>query len=352
MTEGAAHLAIGDVLKLLQFDFPDVTISKIRFLESQGLVNPERTPSGYRRFYEDDIRRLQWVLRQQKERFLPLKVIKERLDAGEDLADQMQPTLFGDPEPPPAPVGDARPLEASAATASDAAPTTGKDSPEPGSAATEASPSASAPDTAAAEERRSSASPGAAVTNGAPSRHPAAVGTSAAGGDADSDPAADVPKAGAWLAALQEGPRRAVPQHPPAVSTLVPEGPSATFTIGEVATEAGLDEDTVHTLVDFGLIRPRVIGGQTCYDSAAIEVARAAGVFIGKGIEARHLRAYKLAAEREVTLFEQLTLPLLRQRNPASRQQALDELASLVEQGAALRSALLRQALGAHVGQP
>lgn len=351
MTEGAAHLAIGDVLKLLQFDFPDVTISKIRFLESQGLVNPERTPSGYRRFYEDDIRRLQWVLRQQKERFLPLKVIKERLDAGEDLADQMQPTLFGDPEPPPAPVGDARALDAAATTAAAPAPTEGKDSPEPASVAAEATPGATSADTAAAEERRAPA-PRAAATNGAPSRHPAAVGASATGGDADSGPAADVPKAGAWLAALQEGPRRAAPQPPPATSTLVPEDPSATFTIGEVAAGAGLDEDTVHTLVDFGLIRPRVIGGQTCYDSAAIEVARAAGVFIGKGIEARHLRAYKLAAEREVTLFEQLTLPLLRQRNPASRQQALDELASLVEQGAALRGALLRQALGAHVGQP
>jgi DNA-binding transcriptional MerR regulator len=75
-----AHLSIGEVLAELRDEFPDITISKIRFLESQGLVNPERTPSGYRKFYDHDLARLRWILHQQKEHFLPLKVIKERLD--------------------------------------------------------------------------------------------------------------------------------------------------------------------------------------------------------------------------------------------------------------------------------
>ena len=79
------YLSIGDVLALLRQEFPDVTISKIRFLESQGLVNPERTPSGYRKFYEHDVERLRWVLRQQREHFLPLKVIKGRLE--QEVAD-------------------------------------------------------------------------------------------------------------------------------------------------------------------------------------------------------------------------------------------------------------------------
>src|SRR5438128_7274647 len=74
-------LSIGEVLTLLKDEFPDVTISKIRFLESQGLLDPERTPSGYRKFYDDDIARLRWILTQQKENFLPLKVIKGRLGA-------------------------------------------------------------------------------------------------------------------------------------------------------------------------------------------------------------------------------------------------------------------------------
>ena len=73
------YLSIGEVLSLLQEEFPNVTISKIRFLESQGLLDPERTPSGYRKFYEPDVERLRWILRQQQENFLPLKVIKGRL---------------------------------------------------------------------------------------------------------------------------------------------------------------------------------------------------------------------------------------------------------------------------------
>src|SRR5204863_2883579 len=75
-----AHASIGDVLNQLRDEFPDITISKIRFLESQGLVDPERTPSGYRKFYPADVERLRFILRQQREHFLPLKVIKERLD--------------------------------------------------------------------------------------------------------------------------------------------------------------------------------------------------------------------------------------------------------------------------------
>jgi DNA-binding transcriptional MerR regulator len=74
------YLSIGDVLSLLRQEFPDITISKIRFLESQGLVNPQRSASGYRKFYEHDVERLRWVLRQQREHFLPLKVIRDRVE--------------------------------------------------------------------------------------------------------------------------------------------------------------------------------------------------------------------------------------------------------------------------------
>ena len=93
---GRTYLSIGDVLTLLRQEFPDVTISKIRFLESQGLVNPERTPSGYRKFYEQDVERLRWVLRQQRENFLPLKVIKGRLEqeGGVDAVDDLDDPDF------------------------------------------------------------------------------------------------------------------------------------------------------------------------------------------------------------------------------------------------------------------
>ena len=79
----AAYLSIGEVLGLLLEEFPDVTISKIRFLESQGLIEPERTPSGYRKFYDDDVELLRVILREQRENFLPLRVIKDRIDSGE-----------------------------------------------------------------------------------------------------------------------------------------------------------------------------------------------------------------------------------------------------------------------------
>jgi DNA-binding transcriptional MerR regulator len=77
------HLSIGEVLEQLRDEFPDVTISKIRFLESQGLIDPERTPSGYRKFSDDDLDRLRWILLQQRDHFLPLRVIKDRLDSHE-----------------------------------------------------------------------------------------------------------------------------------------------------------------------------------------------------------------------------------------------------------------------------
>jgi DNA-binding transcriptional MerR regulator len=80
------YQSIGEVLVAVKTEFPDITISKIRFLESEGLIEPERTPSGYRKFYDDDVERLKSILRMQRDEYLPLKVIKERLlkrDAGE-----------------------------------------------------------------------------------------------------------------------------------------------------------------------------------------------------------------------------------------------------------------------------
>src|SRR5690242_6058327 len=80
-TPALAGMSIGAVLDLLRPDFPDVTISKIRFLEAEGLVTPERTPSGYRRFTAYDCARLRFILTAQRDQYLPLKVIKAQLDS-------------------------------------------------------------------------------------------------------------------------------------------------------------------------------------------------------------------------------------------------------------------------------
>jgi DNA-binding transcriptional MerR regulator len=98
-------------MEQLREDFPDVSVSKIRFLESQGLINPGRTPSGYRQFSEDDLNLLRWILRQQREHYLPLKVIRRRLRDG--LGPEAE---SHEPEPPPAAEGEAAgPLEPEAA---------------------------------------------------------------------------------------------------------------------------------------------------------------------------------------------------------------------------------------------
>ncbi len=76
-----AHLSIGEVLSQLRPEFPDVTISKIRFLEAEGLIEPDRTASGYRKFSRDDVARLRYVLAAQRDQYLPLRVIREHLDA-------------------------------------------------------------------------------------------------------------------------------------------------------------------------------------------------------------------------------------------------------------------------------
>jgi DNA-binding transcriptional MerR regulator len=322
-TEPAGHLAIGEVLTLLREDFPDVTISKIRFLESQGLIQPERTPSGYRKFFDSDIERLRWVLRQQKERFLPLKVIKERLDSGEALSDPdaspAQASLFGGESAgsvPDAPVGDHGSTSAQSAV------------PERAEAAV-AEPSPAPPRT----------DPAAWLT----ALQEAAV------------PDVPVAQGATPEAATPEAPRRRPPSRPvdrPLDLDLEVEADSGRSTGAELAEAANLTEDQLAELVDFGIVRAAVIGGEKTYDDAALGAARAAAVFMARGIEPRHLRAYKLAAEREVGLFEQLILPLLRQRNPAARAQAAEMLAELGSAGAELRRALLRQALRASLQGP
>lgn len=95
-------MSIGAVLELLRPDFPDVTISKIRFLEAEGLVAPERSPSGYRRFTAFDCARLRFILTAQRDQYLPLKVIKAHLDA------QPDGELPGHPAPKLVAVGNGR----------------------------------------------------------------------------------------------------------------------------------------------------------------------------------------------------------------------------------------------------
>jgi len=236
-----SYMSIGEVLNLLKDEFPDVTISKIRFLESQGLLDPERTPSGYRKFYDNDVARLRWILRQQREHFLPLKVIKGR--------------LIGESE-----------------------------------------------------------------TEGGGEDQAGGSGASGVGGVA------------AMTAAAEPEP-------------LSPPRSGTSLTLQELAASCGLETGDVKDLERFGLIASRTVGGTAYYDDDALAAAHVAAGFMKFGVEARHLRMYKTAAEREAGFFEQVVMPMLKQRNPEARRQASETLAELARLGQQLRSAMLRNAL-------
>ncbi|MFF4873539.1 transcriptional regulator FtsR [Streptomyces sp. NPDC003444] len=223
-------VSIGTVLNQLRDEFPEVTISKIRFLEAEGLVEPRRTASGYRKFSPQDVERLARILRMQRDHYLPLKVIREHLDA----------LARGEEIPLPAP-----------------------------------------------GRRRD----------------------------------------------LLEGPWEQEAE-PPAPARL---GRDELLAAAEV-TEAELAE-----WESYGLIAETDGGG---YDAEAVTVARLVADLGRFGLEPRHLRAVKAAAEREAGLIEQVVAPLRRHRNPQTRAHAEATAKELAAQSVRLHAALMQIALG------
>jgi DNA-binding transcriptional MerR regulator len=393
------YLSIGDVLTLLREEFPDVTISKIRFLESQGLVNPERSPSGYRKFFDHDVERLRWVLRQQREHFLPLKVIRDRLADGEldegdngkqaaatrDLAGapathvDEQPTkadeeamarILADasrraariPEAAQAHTGQATRGEARSSVAQSSGPVASQTPVEPAG-------SGGAPPTG----RRNVAS---AVSAGAPAASaPSPPAKGSGRGNGVNEPGASgtpptspsVPTGNPATPATPPAARRGQTGGESAVGT-APTGAAGTASTGagsvsaagmvtgasmtadEVCAASGLSREELVGLEGFGLICSVKVAGMETYDEEALTVANLAAAFRGFGIEARHLRLYRIAADRELGLIEQVVIPLLRQRNPESRQRATDSADQLAALGQSMRASLLRQVLRQHFG--
>jgi DNA-binding transcriptional MerR regulator len=221
-----ASMSIGEVLTALRPDFPDVTISKIRFLEEQGLIDPERTPSGYRKFTHVDVERLRFVLSVQRDHYLPLRVIRDHLDA-----------LDAGLDPAPLP--------------------------------------------------------------GAPR----------------------VP--------------RLVPDVP------APEAPTS-YTRRELLAAADAQEPLLAELESYGLTAQRPGGG---YDAEALGVLRAAAGLARFGIEPRHLRPFRTAADREAGLVEQVVAPLRRQRGPEAAGRADETAREVAALCARLHAALVSNAL-------
>jgi len=308
-----SHLSIGEVLNILREEFSDVTISKIRFLESQGLIDPERTPSGYRKFYESDVSRLRWILHQQKENFLPLKVIKERLDRmGEEQPAPVQSIARAKPRARRAPSRQAR-------RAQDLAPQLPLGDPMPTAPGhDELAVTAKNGDRARMDEHT-------------PRREK----------DERAQPRAEETR--------PTPPDEAPPEEP---DDAAPSGDKDGLTRRELARSAGLEDWQLNELESFGLLEPAGYnGGDALFDDEAQAVASAAAGFYAHGISARHLRMYKHFAEREAGLFQQVMLQYIRQRNPEARAKAQQELASLSRLGRALRSALLVKAVRDSLGE-
>jgi DNA-binding transcriptional MerR regulator len=319
-----AHLSIGEVLSLLQGEFPDVTISKIRFLESQGLLDPERTPSGYRKFYEADIDRLRWILRQQKDHYLPLKVIKDRLDDA-------------------VPARDA--AVASKSTNNGVAVAAAQGGTGPG-------PDRSVATAVALDERPGSTRPTAAALPLAPARPSPAPADRPSAAPESAAPARD--DSPAATASAERAPKAAGAPEPaadaqrggarPAAPASAPAG-SVSLTAEELAQHSGLAMRDLRDLERYGLIESFAVGDSAYYDADALVIAQTAAGFLQHGIEARHMRSYKVAVDREAGLFEQIVLPLLKQRNPEARQRARDTIAELVRLGQQMRGVLLSREL-------
>jgi hypothetical protein len=124
----------------------------------------------------------------------------------------------------------------------------------------------------------------------------------------------------------------------------------ASLTKEELCAASGLTPEEVAGLEGFGLVEPVMVAGIPTYDEDALTLANLAAAFGAFGIEPRHLRLYRNAADREMGLIEQVVIPLLRQRNPESRQRAMEGADQLAALGQSMRATLLRQALRRHLG--
>jgi DNA-binding transcriptional MerR regulator len=342
------HLSIGEVLSLLQDEFPDVTISKIRFLESQGLIDPERTPSGYRKFYEPDIERLRWILTQQRENFLPLKVIRERLgsvdgdatlfeddDAERTDESSTDTSTEGSTEADLATVlhgsaNDANRAEAGAAlggpTGGGAGASTAVDVVDP---AADTSSSAPTDD-----------------VDGLPAPEGTGADAAASPGD-DPEGETDEPQP-IWMADLAAS--KGAKTLRAAAALPLDAGPTeVSLTRSELLSASGISGESLAQLEQYGLVAGRSYGDDVYFDGDALLIATRSAAFFQHGIEARHLRMFKVSAEREAGFLEQVAMPMLKQRNPEARRQAIEMVEELADLGHDLRAALLRANLRRHL---
>jgi DNA-binding transcriptional MerR regulator len=362
------YLSIGEVLGLLLEEFPDVTISKIRFLESQGLIDPERTPSGYRKFYDGDVERLRMILREQRENYLPLKVIKDRLESGELTGDGDDSTTGSIrlPRHRGAAWFDTRHITEEAQVIehpSAGAPHRPAPAPAlaPGLVAASPTiqlPALSDPITPPAPPTRMAPPPPPplrVVPDPTPVPSLAAPARTAAPGPENprsATPGPDAPRSDAPRSDAQS-PDAPPSENPrPAAAARVGRGvgPDAGTTSDDVCALAGVEPAFLLELESFGLVESRQLGALRTYDAEAVRAVVSAARLCQRGLEPRHLRVWRTTVDKELALIEQLVAPLMRQRNPKAREHAAEVAHDIEALGAELRAALLRAALRHLIG--
>ena len=317
-------MSIGEVLGILKPEFPDITVSKIRFLEGAGLVQPDRSASGYRKFSEDDVARLRFVLRAQRDQYLPLRVIRQRLTDLEQVGGlDTKPGAAGAEASAAGSPGPVRP-GAERGLGSEASGT--RPSGASGTNASEAKgPGARAPEASAARAAGTVSSPGAGAPGSSGAGAARGAGGAGGGGSAAAVGQPARGTGGGFAAA------------PPS---------DAQFTRDELCRAAGANVEQLLELESFGLVSARGSGDRGAwYGGDDLVLLRLARELADYGLEARHLRMYKLFAEREAALFEQVVAPLVRQRNPEARARARDTIQALAQLGGRMRDLALRSAV-------
>lgn len=390
-------LTVGEVLSLLQEDFPEATLGRLREFEDLSLITPELGTSGHRRYPADTLDRLRWVLSKMREGFDPA-----------DLVDESGQPRTPEPEIDPRPSGSAAVVRKKTSAEPPAEPTLfeadasetkqpvddqTKVQPLPKLAAEQAAPSASpkgAEDTAAHRVVRAPAQPPAPSPRRQPKPPPpteqppqpkaeqpkpappaAPTPTPAATAPAtpqdptpDERSQAEPPEAEQHrnssaadaarerrarieaVSVLQEPPPSGpTPRPRPSRTRDLPSDTEATELLArpDFLAEVGLDEETLGEMESYGVISPVTIGGTSSYDQSAVAVANIVAELLELGYEARHLRMFRMSAEREVDLLRQMALPLLMQRNPVGREQARERLQKTADLGAQLNSALVAE---------
>ena len=256
------------MLSSLKSEFPEVSISKIRFLESEGLLAPERAPSGYRRYAEDDIERLRYILSVQRDQYLPLRVIREHLqlmDAGHR---------------PPAVVA--------------------------------------RPDSAGAQSQQNPAlPPNGALPNGVPPNRVGAAPTPVTVSGGSAGAGTDGPGSGTAQRTNPPGPAgTVVPGGRPVPPAEPVRRPPIRLSRADLLKASGLSEPALAELERIQVIQPR--RGSHHYGREALALAVAAKRLAVYGIDSRHLRAFKMAADREIGLVEQAIAPHVRRAKGSS----------------------------------